>query len=173
MFGVIASREQHTHDVIRACVMAYGDKIGSHEVFLALRGLRTLEMRMQAVNASGLTIAQWFSQQPQVKRVLHPALPDCPGHEYWKKYCTGSAGLFGVVFKPVSDDRINQFVEALHHFGIGVSWGGYESLVLPVKPVRTATQWDEPGQLVRFNIGFEDLSSLQADLHQALPLLNS
>ena len=78
-----------------------------------------------------------------------------------------------MVFHPCSDDQIRAFVDALHHFGIGVSWGGFESLVLPVKPVRTATAWDEPGQLVRFNIGFEDLDSLKADLADALPHLNT
>ncbi|MEM7259085.1 MAG: cystathionine beta-lyase [Pseudomonadota bacterium] len=172
MFGVIASAQQQHHDDIRHSVMSYGDKIGSHEVFLALRGLRTLELRMQTVNQSGLTIAKWFAQQPQVLQVLHPALPDCPGHEYWKQYCSGSAGLFGVVFTPVSDERINRFVEALHHFGIGVSWGGYESLVLPVKPVRTATQWQHQGQLVRFNIGFESTESLIEDIQSAITLLS-
>ncbi len=171
MLGVIASKAPSTHDVIRKCVMSYGDKIGSHETFLALRGLRTLEMRMQAVNKAGLTVANWLKTQPQVDQVLHPALPDCPGHQYWKECCSGSAGLFAVLFKPVADQSIRRFVEALHHFGIGVSWGGYESLVLPVKPVRTATRWTHNGQLVRFNIGFESTQSLIDDLESALPLL--
>lgn len=172
MFGVIAAQQTSGHDQIRQCVMAYGDKIGSHEAFLALRGLRTLDMRMQTVNNAGLMVAKWFARQPQVDRVLHPALPDCPGHQHWKASCSGSAGLFAVLFKPVSESRIHQFVEALHHFGIGVSWGGYESLVLPVKPVRTATTWQEPGQLVRFNIGFENTQSLIDDLQSAMQQLS-
>ena len=171
MFGVIACKEQAMHDQIRHCVMAYGDKIGSHEVFLALRGIRTLDLRMKAVNASGLQVAKWFAEQPQVARVLHPALESCPGHEHWKASCSGSAGLFGVVFHPVPDSKIHAFVEALHHFGIGVSWGGFESLVLPVKPVRTATEWSGPGQLVRFNIGLENTQSLIDDLESAMPQL--
>jgi len=172
MFGVIASAGLPLHDQIRRTVMAYGDKIGSHEVFLALRGLRTLNMRMETVNAAGLEVARWFARHPQVEKVLHPALESCPGHEYWKACCTGSAGLFGVLFKPASDENVSRFVEALHHFGIGVSWGGYESLVLPFKPVRTATTWETQGQLIRFNIGFESTESLIEDLESALPIMN-
>ena len=168
MFGVIASRQQSMHDKIRKCVMSYGDKIGSHEAFLALRGLRTLDIRMRAVNDSGLIVARWFAEQSQVVRVLHPGLESCPGHHYWQTHCSGSAGLFAVVFKPISDNNIHQFIDALQHFGIGVSWGGFESLVLPVKPVRTATQWQEPGQLVRFNIGLESTQSLIDDISAAL-----
>ena len=171
MFGVIACKGETLHEHIRKCVMAYGDKIGSHEVFLALRGMRTLDIRMKAVNESGLKVAKWFAEQPQVARVLHPALDSCPGHDHWKASCSGSAGLFSVVFHPVSDEKIQAFVEALHHFGIGVSWGGFESLVLPVKPVRTATEWSEPGQLVRFNIGLENTQSLIDDLSSAMQQL--
>lgn len=172
MFGVIASGHQRMHDRVRKTVMAYGDKTGSHEVYLALRGLRTLRMRMQSVEAAALDIARWLADQPQVKKVLHPALGSCPGHEHWRAYCTGSAGLFGVMFKSESDEQITRFVEALQHFSIGVSWGGFESLVLPFKPVRTATNWTEAGRLVRFNIGFESTQSLIQDLKEALPILN-
>lgn len=173
MLGIIASSSVELHERIRKLVMAVGDKTGSQEVYLALRGLRTLKMRMREVNAAGCEIARWFTQQPQVKSVLHPALPDCPGHANWQRCCTGAAGLFGVIFKPCSDEQVREFVDKLDHFGIGVSWGGFESLVLPVVPVRTASLWDEQGQLVRFNIGFEDLDSLKADLTAALPVLNS
>ena len=105
--------------------------------------------------------------------MLHPGLDSCPGHRFWKRDFTGAAGLFGVVFHPCSDTQIRAFVDALHHFGIGVSWGGYESLVLPVTPVRTAGTWTEQGQLVRFNIGLEDAATLKADLAAALPYLNT
>ena len=173
MLGIIACAGESLHERIRKLVMAVGDKTGSQEVYLALRGLRTLKMRMREVSAAGLEMAQWLATQPQVERVLHPALADSPGHGNWQRSCSGAAGLFGVIFKPCSDQQVRDFVDHLKHFGIGVSWGGFESLVLPVKPVRTATRWSEHGQLVRFNIGFEDLCSLQADLKQALPLLNS
>lgn len=173
MMGIIASATLDMHRKVRRTVMAIGDKTGSQEVFLALRGLRTLKMRMLNAQRAGLDMAQWFEQQPQVKRVLHPALPSCPGHHFWKRDCSGAAGLFSVIFHPCTDNQLNDFINALEHFGIGVSWGGFESLVLPVKPVRSARAWEESGQLVRFNIGFEDTDSLKADLSIALPLLNT
>lgn len=172
MLGVIASTDEHAAR-IRQSVMAIGDKPGAQEVFLALRGLRTLKMRMEHVDRAGREMAGWLGQQPQVARVLHPALPGCPGHEFWARDFSGAAGLFAIVFHPCSDEQIRAFVDALHCFGIGVSWGGYESLVLPVKPQRSAGTWNDPGQLVRFNIGFDDLETLKSDLAQALPLLNS
>ena len=172
MMGMIASTAEHTMP-IRKTVMAVGDKTGGQEVALALRGLRTLKIRMEHFDKAGREMAAWFARQPQVKRVLHPALPSCPGHAFWQRDFSGAAGLFGVVFHPCGDDRIRAFVDALHHFGIGVSWGGYESLVLPVTPQRSAGTWTEEDQLVRFNIGLEDTDSLKADLAAALPLLNS
>ncbi|EHI49013.1 cystathionine beta-lyase [SAR116 cluster alpha proteobacterium HIMB100] len=171
MMGAVACADQSLDEQIRKFTMAYGDKTGSQEVFLALRGIRTLAMRMEQADKAGREIARWLKEQPQVKRILHPAFADCPGHEYWKRDCTGAAGLFGVIFHPCSDQQIRAFVDKLHYFGIGVSWGGYESLVLPVKPVRTASTWREDGQLVRFNIGFENIDSLKSDLKDALPLL--
>ena len=171
MMGAIACADNELNELMRTTTFAFGDKTGSQEVFLALRGIRTLAMRVEYVNKAGLEIAQWLRNQPQVKRVLHPSLIECPGHEFWKRDCSGAAGLFGVLFHPCSDEQIRQFVDKLDHFGIGVSWGGYESLVLPVKPVRNSNSWNEDGQLVRFNIGFENLDSLKEDLEAALPLL--
>lgn len=172
MMGMIASGAQHAM-AIRKTVMAVGDKTGGQEVFLALRGLRTLKIRMEHFDRAGRDMALWLDQQPQVKTVLHPALPGCPGHAFWRRDFTGAAGLFGVIFHPCSDAQIRAFVDALHHFGIGVSWGGYESLVLPVKPQRSAGTWHEDGQLVRFNIGLEETETLKADIAAALPLLNT
>lgn len=172
MMGMIASTAEHAMS-IRKTVMAFGDKTGGQEVALALRGLRTLKIRMEHFDAAGREMADWFARQPQVKRVLHPAFASCPGHAFWQRDFSGAAGLFGVVFHPCTDDQIRAFVDALHHFGIGVSWGGFESLVLPVTPQRSAVTWAEDGQLVRFNIGLEDTGSLKADLAAALPLLNT
>lgn len=172
MLGVIACADTDLAMRIRRYVMAVGDKTGGQEVMLALRGLRTLDVRMKAIDAAGREVAGWLADQPQVKRVLHPAFASCPGHRFWKRDYSGAAGLFGVIFHPCPDEDVRAFVDALHHFGIGVSWGGYESLVLPVKPSRTASHWDEAGQLVRFNIGLEDTQTLIDDLAAALPLLN-
>lgn len=171
MLGITASNTAYAK-VIRKAVMQVGDKTGGQEILLALRGLRTLKLRMEHFDKAGREMARWFGGQPQVKAVLHPALPSCPGHENWARDFTGAAGLFGVVFHTTNESAVHRFVDALHHFGIGVSWGGYESLALPVTPVRTATEWSETGQLVRFNIGLEDLDSLKADVANALPLLD-
>ncbi len=172
MLGVTASNGPYA-ERIRKTVMQIGDKTGGQEVLLALRGLRTLKIRLDHIDRAGRQMAQWLAEQPQVKNVLHPALSSCPGHENWKRDFSGAGGLFGVVFHTTSDQAVRAFVDALHHFNIGVSWGGYESLVLPVVPVRTATNWTEEGRLVRFNIGLEDTASLKADLVSALPLLDN
>lgn len=172
MLGVIACSDLALSERVRKCVMAIGDKTGGQEIFLALRGLRTLKIRMLAIDAATREVASWLSDQPQVKTMLHPAFSSCPGHEFWQRDFSGAAGLFGVIFKQCSDDQVQKFVDGLHHFKIGVSWGGYESLVLPVKPVRTSSTWDETNQLVRFNIGLEDIESLKTDLASALPLLS-
>ncbi|MEM7732398.1 MAG: cystathionine beta-lyase [Pseudomonadota bacterium] len=158
---------------IRKMVMTIGDKPGGQEVALSLRGLRTLKLRMEAADRAGRDMAQWLSEQDASLRVLHPAFEDCPGHAFWKRDFTGAAGLFGVVFRAASGPSVHRFVDALQHFGIGVSWGGYESLVLPVTPHRTASAWPSDGHLVRFNIGLDDLNTLKADLAQALPLLET
>ena len=171
MLGVTASTAQY-HQIIRKTIMQIGDKTGGQEVMLALRGLRTLKVRMDYFDRVGRDIAQWCASRPEVKRVLHPALETCPGHANWKRDFTGASGLFSVVLYPCPPERVRAFVNGLHHFGIGVSWGGYESLVLPVEPVRTATKWDEPGHLIRFNIGMEDPESLKADLARAFETLH-
>ncbi|MDB6176401.1 cystathionine beta-lyase [Paracoccus sp. Z330] len=171
MIGFIVCNEA-TYPRMRQMALAFGDKPGSQDVFLSLRGLRTLEMRMKAAESSGLQVARWLAEQPQVLKVLHPAFPECPGHDTWKRDFEGSAGLFSIVVRDCSTDRLHAFVDALDLFGIGVSWGGFESLILPVRPLRTATRWDEAGHLVRLNIGFENPDSLCADLARALPLLD-
>jgi len=171
MIGFITCNEK-TYMPIRKTVMAVGDKPGAQEVHLALRGIRTLELRMRHAHRAGIEVATWLRSQPEVAKVLHPAFEECPGSEYWRRDFEGAAGLFGVVLAPTDEDHVRRFVDSLTMFGIGVSWGGYESLVLPVKPVRTATTWSERGPLIRFNIGLEDTSSLIEDLKGALPLLS-
>jgi cystathionine beta-lyase len=171
MIGTIAANAPHLA-IIRKTVMTVGDKPGAQEVFLSLRGLRTLEMRMAHADNAGRQIASWLAEQDCTLKVLHPAFESCPGHTFWARDFTGASGLFGVLFDATSQDAVTRFVDALQHFGIGVSWGGYESLVLPVTPVRDASVWREPGHLVRFNIGLDNLETLKADLAQALPLLS-
>ena len=170
MLGVTVAHAPYV-ERLRKAVMHVGDKPGAQEVSLVLRGLRTLELRMEAFDRAGRDVAQWLAAQPLIAKVLHPALPDCPGHEVWVRDYTGAASLFGAVLWPCSKDTLHSFVDALDHFGIGVSWGGYESLVLPMEPVRTARPWTLEGLLIRFSIGLEDTNVLKADIEAALARL--
>jgi len=147
----------------------YGQFVSPDDAFLASRGLRTMGVRLRRHEDSAIKIARWLQDQPQVSEVLHPALKDSPGHELWKRDFTGSSGLFSIVLKGAEEAAANRFVESLELFGIGYSWGGYESLALPVHPERTRTvRRDKPaGALVRLHIGLEDPDDLVADLERA------
>jgi cystathionine beta-lyase len=144
-----------------------GHNVGSDDAWLALRGLRTLGVRLERHQASALRIAHWLKARPEVGRVLHPALPDCPGHALWKRDFRGSAGLFAFSLAGADDAARARFIEALTLFPIGWSWGGYESLVSPVHPKRTLGSPDFGGPLVRLQIGLEDADDLIADLDRA------
>jgi cystathionine beta-lyase len=139
---------------------------GPEDVFLGLRGLRSMRVRLLHHQQAALTVARWLAARPEVARVLHPALETDPGHAIWKRDFSGSSGLFGVVFKPMPDAAAHAFVNALTLFGIGASWGGFESLAIPFDctPFRTATTWNPGGPSVRFHIGLEDVGDLMADL---------
>jgi cystathionine beta-lyase len=147
-----------------------GQSVGPDDAWLASRGLRTMAVRLRRHEESALAVALWLKEQPQVARVLHPALPDCPGHEAWKRDFGGSTGLFSFVLNGGDDAARVRFIEALELFGIGYSWGGFESLVVPADPerIRTATRWQAEGPLVRLHVGLEDADDLIADLEQAL-----
>jgi cystathionine beta-lyase len=144
------------------------------DCWLALRGLRTMAIRLERQEASGIEIATWLQSQPQVARVLHPALPGAPGHALWRRDFSGACSLFGVVFQQrFTPEDTHRFVEALTLFGIGASWGGYESLALPTTGFvsRSVGTGDLGGPAVRFHIGLEDPADLIADLAQALGTL--
>ena len=137
---------------------------------MAMRGLRTLSVRLARHHKSGLEVARWLEQRPEVLRVLHPALPGAPGHDIWKRDFTGACGLFAVVFKPVPEKALLAFLNALTLYGMGASWGGFESLAIPfdVTPYRSATKWAPGGPCVRIHIGLEDVGDLIADLERGL-----
>ena len=139
---------------------------GPEDVFLGLRGLRTMSLRLREHERQALDMARWFSGRPEVARVLHPALPDDPGHALWRRDFRGSSGLFGIVLKPASRAALAAMLDGLELFGLGASWGGFESLALPfdAAPYRTATAWAPEGPTVRFHIGLEDVEDLKADL---------
>jgi cystathionine beta-lyase len=148
---------------------------GPEDVFLALRGLRTLELRLREAERQGLALARWLESRPEVLRVIHPALPEHPGHAIWKRDFAGSSGLFSIVLKPVSEAAVAALVDGLELFGIGYSWGGYESLAIPFDCTtsRTATRWAPGGPTIRFSVGLEDIEDLKADLDRGFARLRA
>jgi cystathionine beta-lyase len=139
---------------------------GSEETYLGLRGLRTLDVRLARHQETGIRLAQWLKARPEVSRVLHPALPDDPGHTIWKRDFKGATGLFSAILAPASKPALAAFLDGLKLFGMGYSWGGYESLVIPFDcgTYRTATRWSAPGPALRFHAGLENFDDLIADL---------
>lgn len=152
-------RLRETFDAFAMCA-------GPEDVFLALRGLRTMELRLREAERQGLEMARWLEARPEVTRVLHPAFPSCPGHDIWKRDFLGASGLFSVILKPCSRKALAAMLDGLELFGMGYSWGGYESLVIPFdcKSYRTATTWNPGGPALRFSIGLEHADDLKADL---------
>ena len=146
---------------------------GPDDVYLGLRGLRTMAVRLDRHFASGVAVARWLEQRPEVLRMLHPALESHPGHALWKRDFAGASGLFSMVLKPVPKKAYHAFVDTLQLFGIGASWGGYESLAIPFDctPIRTATRWQPGGPTVRFHIGLEAVEDLTADLERGFAAL--
>jgi len=148
---------------------------GPEDVFLALRGLRTMELRLREAERQGLALARWLQGRPEVLRVIHPALPDHPGHALWKRDFTGSSGLFSIVLRPASEAAVAAFLDGLELFGLGYSWAGYESLAVPFdcSSYRTATQWAPGGPAIRFSVGLEDIEDLKADLDRGFARLRA
>jgi cystathionine beta-lyase len=146
-----------------------GQTASPDDLFLAIRGIRTFETRLRQHEASAIQIAQWLKTHPAVKRVLHPALPEDPGHALWKRDFLGSAGLIGVELAPATGEQIAAFIDHLDCFALGYSWGGYESLIVPanLRGARSVRPWDG-GPLMRLQIGLEDPADLFADLVRGL-----
>ncbi len=143
-----------------------GVTASADDCFLGLRGLRTLPVRLARHQASALTIAHWLAARPEVKEVLYPALPGARGHDLWKRDFIGATGLFGIVLHPVARERIAAMLDGMRLFGMGWSWGGFESLIIPTWPerTRTATRWDAGGPCLRLAVGLEEPADLIADL---------
>ena len=136
------------------------------DCFLALRGLRTMAVRLKRHQETALKLTDWLAKRPEVVRVLYPALPSDPGYALWKRDFKGASGLFAFELKPVPESAVAALVEGLHHFGIGYSWGGFESLILPSHIHRTAEAFDAKGPVIRIHAGLEDAEDLIADLEQ-------
>ena len=144
MMGTITTATEEDLLTIKKQVLISGDAIGPDDCYLAQRGLRTLAVRMKQHHTSGLKVANWLHTRSEITRVLHPALPDHPGHEIWKRDFSGACGLFSFVMQPVEKKQLANMVDNMDLFGMGFSWGGFESLILPSDPtkIRTATKWD-------------------------------
>lgn len=168
MLGTVSANAA-TWPRLRETVQGAGLCVGPDDIYLGLRGLRTMSVRLERHQASALAVAHWLQQRPEVSRVLHPALPGDPGHAIWRRDFLGSSGLFSTVLKPVSEIAVHAFLNSLRLFGMGFSWGGYESLVIlfDCTAYRTATRWAPGGPCLRFHIGLENVGDLIADLEQA------
>jgi cystathionine beta-lyase len=172
MFGCVSATAE-TLPVLKDIVNGMGLCVGPDDMYLALRGLRTLGVRLARHYESGLRVARWLEQRPEVLRVLHPALESDPGHKIWQRDFSGACGLFSIVLKPTSENSVHAFMNELALFGMGFSWGGFESLVISFdcSEYRTTTRWAPGGPTLRFHIGLEDPNDLIADLEQGFAAL--
>jgi len=166
--GVITSTREHWH-TIREHASAMGVTVGGDDLYLAQRGLRTLPLRMERHWQSGVAVAEWLRGRAEIAAVLHPALPGAPGHALWKRDFRGASGLFSVVFKPCSQAAFRGFVDRLRLFGLGFSWGGFESLAMPFDLPASKSEAGSPfaGPALRLHVGLEAVSDLIADLEAA------
>ena len=169
MLGSVTATAEH-FDRIQTLGWDLGHAVSPDDAWLGSRGMRTMALRLKQHEQSALEIAHWLKARPEVGMVLHPALPDCPGHDYWKRDFKGSSGLFSFELKGADAKARAAFVDSLELFGIGYSWGGYESLAIPADPVRTVSSPPAPN-LVRLHIGLEDPADLIEDLDRAFAKL--
>jgi cystathionine beta-lyase len=173
LLGAITVKDEALWNTLGEHQQVLGAAASPDDCSLALRGMKTMAVRLKAIESSALHIAEWLSQRPEVERVLHPALPSCPGHEFWKRDFLGSSGLFSIVFKPgVTKQQVLDFVNALELFEIGYSWGGFASLAVAYDFTGFKGRPDYGYRIVRLHIGLENRNDLIADLEQALTKLH-
>jgi cystathionine beta-lyase len=166
--GAVITRDAALNDRLALAHMRLGLGVSPDDAFLVMRGLPSMQLRFDAHDAAARKVAAWLQARPEIARVLHPAFADCPGHATWLRDFTGAGGLFSVVFDArYTEAQTDAFVDALTLFGIGYSWGGANSLVMPYRIAAMRARW-EGGALVRFNIGLESVDDLIADIAQAL-----
>jgi len=174
LMGATITVERELHVKLKAARMRMGIGVSSDDCSLILRSLPSMQVRFEQHDRSALALAKWLKARPEIAAVLHPALPDCPGHEFYERDFTGAGGLFSVVFDGrYTPAQIDTFCESLELFSIGWSWGGAHSLVMPydIASMRTAAQWPHRGTLVRFYIGLEEEADLRADMERSLGTL--
>ncbi len=172
MLGTVTANDKHLGR-LRDTHGNLGLTVGPDDIYLGQRGLRTMAVRLKQHQATAKRLTEWLSTRPEVARVLYPALPTDPGHEIWKRDFKGASGLFGVELKPCSDAAIAAMLNGMKLFGMGWSWGGYESLIVPAHPTRTATKFAASGPVIRIHAGLEDPDDLLADLDAGLERLKN
>jgi cystathionine beta-lyase len=174
MMGTITASEEHW-PTLRETHLLLGQCAGPDDIYLALRGLRTLGVRLRQHMETGIALATWLEQRPEVAEVMHPALPSHPGHDLWRRDFGGASGLFSIRLRSTDRAAVDAMIDSLALFGIGASWGGFESLVLPFDPAsyRSATPWTKQGHCVRIHAGLEDVGDLKADLEKGFERLNA
>jgi cystathionine beta-lyase len=174
MFGTISANARAWPDIAEN-IRLLGICAGPDDVFMALRGLRTLAVRLAQHYRSGLEMARWLAARPEVVKVLHPALPSDPGHAIWKRDFTGACGLFSIVLKGAPQQAVDALLDTLKLFGMGYSWGGFESLIIPFdcSSYRSATPWAPGGPTLRLHIGLENVEDLKADLARGFAAFNA
>ncbi|MCC2972634.1 cystathionine beta-lyase [Massilia sp. IC2-476] len=172
LMGAVITRDRALNDQLAQAHMRLGLGVGADDAYLVMRGLPSMKLRFEAHDAGARKLASWLKARPEIARVLHPAFADCPGHENWQRDFKGAGGLFSVLFDPrYTEEQTDRFVDALELFGLGYSWGGPNSLVMPYRIRAIRSHWQEQGVLVRFNIGLEDTDDLIADIDQAMTKL--
>ncbi|MCA1245848.1 cystathionine beta-lyase [Massilia sp. MS-15] len=172
LMGAVITREGALNERLAQAHMRLGLGVGADDAYLVLRGLPSMKLRFEAHDAAARQVAAWLGARPEIAKVLHPAFPDCPGHAHWQRDFQGAGGLFSVLFDPrYTEQQTDRFVDALRLFGLGYSWGGPNSLVMPYRIRALRSRWDDAGVLVRFNVGLEDPADLIADIEQALARL--
>ncbi|MBL4617644.1 MAG: cystathionine beta-lyase [Robiginitomaculum sp.] len=170
LMGTIATGSKKADKVLQRFDTDSGNFVSPDDAWLVLRGLRTMSARLERQQTSALKVASWLSQHPKVAQVLHPALACHPDHQLWKRDFTGSSGLFSFLLHPTSEAQVFKILNSLKYFGLGFSWGGYESLAIHCDPqlIRTNPKWPDQGNIIRLSIGLEEPHDLIADLSQAL-----
>jgi cystathionine beta-lyase len=172
LMGAVITRDRAVHDKLAMAHMRLGQGVSADDAWLVMRGLPSMKLRFEAHDAGARRVAAWLKARPEITRVLHPAFEDCPGHDTWKRDFSGAGGLFSVIFdERYTEEQVDRFVDSLELFGLGYSWGGANSLVMPYRMTAIRRDWQGKGLLVRFNIGLEDTDDLIADIARALEQL--
>ena len=174
ILGHIISKNKEDWIKLKTMTSNLGQAVAPDACYLALRGLRTLSVRLEQHQESALTVATWLKNRPEVTQLLHPAFETCPGHEIWKRDFSGSSGLFSFIIKKVQSEKVKNMLNNFQYFKMGFSWGGFESLILQSDPskIRSAMKWENPGLLFRIHIGQEDVQDLINDLEMGFDRLS-